>query len=435
VGAGTAQGEQVYVLGKSTKAPEMPVSSQTKTFATNLMAYGASEVAAKASRLLVVIAVARTLDLTQIGIAASAMAAGDILKALTENGVGQRIIAASDEQLEATCRTARGIFWFWCIGLFAVQSVLAVALWLWGGSPLLAGLIFLMGLEYLFMPAGLVQVALAMRAGKLRKTAAIAGAQVVGANLLSIVLIVIYPSALALILPRVLSAPIWLFAVRALHPWQPSPVAVRAPLPPFISYGWAVLSIEVVKVLRLQGDKIVVGLTMGADVLGLYFMAFNAGLSLSNAFATAFSTVLFPHLSRAADYSQTLRQSILTGLGLITPVVLLQSVLAPFYVPLLLGPGWEQVAPLVSILCLVAIPTTLWATAAGWLRVQGRPQVELWMTGALAVAVLANTALLAPFGLIPMALGYVFCTTVLMGLGAIRTLHRDLFASVPQVRA
>jgi PST family polysaccharide transporter len=274
-----------------------------------------------------------------------------------------------------------------------------------------------------------------MRAGKLRKTAAIAGAQVVGANLLSIVLIVIYPSALALILPRVLSAPIWLFAVRALHPWQPSPVAVRAPLPPFISYGWAVLSIEVVKVLRLQGDKVVVGLTMGADVLGLYFMAFNAGLSLSNAFATAFSTVLFPHLSRAADYSQTLRQSILTGLGLITPVVLLQSVLAPFYVPLLLGPGWEQVAPLVSILCLVAIPTTLWATAAGWLRVQGRPQVELWMTGALAVAVLANTALLAPFGLIPMALGYVFCTTVLMGLGAIRTLHRDLFASVPQVRA
>jgi PST family polysaccharide transporter len=413
----------------------MPLSDTTKTLATNLVAYGASEVAAKASRLLVVIAVARTLDLTEIGIAASAMAAGDILKALTENGVGQRIIAASEDALEATCTAARRIFWAWCFGLFALQAVIAGALYLSGGSALLAGLIVLMGLEYLFMPAGLVQVALAMRAGKLRQTAAIGGVQVVGANLLSILLVLVYPSAIALILPRVLSAPIWLFAVRALHPWSAKAGVTAAPLRPFIDYGWAVLGIEVVKVLRLQGDKIVVGMTMGPQALGLYFMAFNAGLSLSNAFSTAFSTVLFPHLSQSRDLAGAMRQSVRVGLALIAPVVILQSALAPLYVPLLLGEGWEEVAPLVSILCLVAIPTTLWATAAGWLRVQGKPQVELWMTCALALAVLASTLLLAPFGLFAMATGYLVVTGGLMVLGALATLHIDLFPSYQQVQS
>jgi lipopolysaccharide exporter len=413
----------------------MPVSDITRSLSANLIAYGASEVAAKASRLLVVVAVARTLDLTEIGIVASAMAAGDILKALTENGVGQRIIAASDATLEATCTTARRIFWIWCFGLFALQALIAGALFLSGGSALLAGLILLMGVEYLFMPAGLVQVALAMRAGKLRQTAAIGGTQVVGANLLSILLVLIYPSAIALILPRVLSAPIWLFAVRALHPWTPKVGVTPSPLRPFAEYGWAVLGIEVVKVLRLQGDKIVVGMTLGPQVLGLYFMAFNAGLSLSNAFAAAFSTVLFPHLTQSADPAAAMRQSLIVGLGLIAPVVILQSALAPLYVPLLLGDGWEEVAPLVSILCLVAIPTTLWATAAGWLRVQGKPQVELWMTCVLAVAVLASTALLAPFGLFAMAIGYFVVTGGLMILGTFAILHANLFSFNPQVQS
>lgn len=418
----------------STEGLLVTIPNTTKSLFNNLLAYGASEVASKASRLLVVIAVARTLDLTQIGIAASAIAAGDILKALTENGVGQRIIAANDEALEATCHAARQIFWIWCFGLFVLQAIIASALFFLGGNELLAALILVMGLEYFFMPAGLVQIALAMRAGKLRQTAVIGGAQVVGANLFSIILMLVYPSAFALILPRVLSAPIWLLAVRKLHPWKPKSNISPAPLRPFIDYGWAVLGVEVVKVLRLQGDKIVVGITMGPQALGLYFMAFNAGLSLSNAFATAFSTVLFPHLSQSSDPTAAMRQSIFIGLALITPIALLQSFLAPVYVPILLGEGWEKVAPLVSILCLIAIPTTLWATAAGWLRVQGKPQIEFWMTAALSASVLASTALLAPFGLFTMAVGYLLTTSCLMLLGTFKILHVHFFTPHPRVQ-
>ena len=404
----------------------MTTTTRSTALIGNLMAYGASEVASKASRLIVVVAVAvaRTLDLTQIGVAATAMAAGDILKALTENGVGQRIIAASDDALEATCATAHRIFWGWSIGLFAFQTLIALGFYLTGGSVTLALLILLLGAEYLFMPAGLVQVALAMRADKMRRTASIAGAQVVGANLMSVLLVLVWPSALALILPRLLSAPIWPIAVRRLHPWTRHAASGFAPLRPFLHYGWAVLGVELVKALRLQADKLIVGLLMGSKALGLYFMAFNAGLSLSNSFTVAFATVLFPHLTQTADRGQARRGSMLVGIGLIGPVVILQALAAPYYVPVLFGDGWADIADIVSNLCLVAIPTTLWTAAAAWLRANERPQVELMVTIALAAGVVANTILLAPLGLTAVACGYAITTTTIF-----------IAASVPAMRA
>ncbi|MCC1493857.1 oligosaccharide flippase family protein [Cognatishimia sp. F0-27] len=391
----------------------MAYNTSIRTFAANLLSYGASEVASKASRLLVVIVVARTLDLTEVGIAAAAMAAADILKSLTENGVVQRIISAKARDLDAVCATASRIFWVWCLSLFALQAGIAGVLYASGSSSTLALLVLILGAEYLFMPAGLVQVALAMRAGKLRQTAAIAGAQVVGANLMAAAVVFVWPSAIALLLPRLLSAPIWLIAVRRLHPWRRNATAGFAPVRPFLVYGRSVLGTELVKAIRLQADKIVVGMILGGEALGLYFMAFNAGLSLSNAFTMAFATVLFPALSQSDNQAHALRQSICVGLGMITPVIVLQALCAPVYVPILLGPDWADISSIVAILCLVAIPTTLWTATAGWHRANNRPEVELMVTSGLAVATVANTYLLAPYGLMTVAIGYACVTTVI----------------------
>lgn len=392
----------------------MSAIQTTSRIAHNLFAYGASEVAAKASRLLVVVAVARSLDLAQIGVAAAALAAADILKALTENGVGQKIISAPEAELPQICATAHRIFWVWCVGLFVAQSLIGFALYASGGNVVLLALILLLAGEYLFMPAGLVQTALAMRAGKLRRTAAISGAQIVGANLISAVLALLWPSALALILPRLLTAPFWLIAMRRLHPWKRDLCNGFAPLRPFLLFGWAVLGVELVKAVRLQADKLIVGALMGAEALGLYFMAFNAGLSLANSFSVAFATVLFPHLCASDDKGAALRHSILLAMGLITPAVVLQAILAPYYVPFLFGAGWSGIDTIVSILCLIAIPTTLWSATAGWLRATGRAQVEFWVTATMTVAFMLNTVVLAPLGLVAVATGYAIVATVLM---------------------
>lgn len=411
----------------------MPLSMKLPHLAQNLIAYGASEVASKASRLVVVIAVARTLDLAEIGVAAAALAAADILKSLTENGIGQKIMAAPEEDLGATCATAHQLFWLWCVGLFLIQALVGFALYLWGGNLMLLVLILLLAGEYLFMPAGLVQCALAMRAGKLKQTAAIAGTQVVGANLMSAALALIWASPLALILPRLLTAPFWLVAMRRLHPWMRDPSCGYAPIRPFVTFGRAVLGVELVKALRLQIDKVIVGALMGAETLGLYFMAFNAGLGLANSFSTAFATVLFPHLCASANKLIALRQSVLMSLCLISPAVILQAVLAPAYVPILFGEGWGGVDEVVSILCLVAIPSTLWSAAAGYLRATGRAGQEFRITMLLTIALSLNAVVMAPFGLTALAIGYAVVATAIMVAASLPQMQRAFAAPTQEV--
>ncbi|GHF59131.1 oligosaccharide flippase family protein [Seohaeicola zhoushanensis] len=404
--------------------------SRFGTFATNLMAYCLSEAAAKASRLLVVVAVARILDASAIGIAAVALATSDILKSLTENGVGQRIVAAPAAEFEATCATARKIFRVWCLGLFALQLVVGGVIGLVQHDPLPFLLIAVLAGEYLFMPAGLVQCALAMRQGKMRQTATIAAGQTVGANTMTALLVLVLPGPMALVLPRLLAAPIWTIAMRRLAPWRPAPGVQGAPLRPFFSYGWAVLGVELVKALRFQADKLIVGMLLGTEALGIYFMAFNAGLGLANSFSQAFSIVLFPHLCTAADHRVALRQALALSLGLITPAVVLQALLAPVYVPLLLGPGWADISGIVSVLCLAAVPGIVWTAAAQWLRANDQPRRELSVTVALTAALIANTMLMAPLGLSAIAWGYLVVATVVQVAAALAALA-PTFANAP----
>lgn len=376
-------------------------------FAGNLLAYGASEAAAKASRLLVVVAVARTMDASAIGLAAASLAAADILKSLSQNGVGERIIAASDDMLDATCNAAHRIFWGWCAGLFLLQLLIGLAVALIWDDWLFFVLLAILAAEYLFMPGGLVQSALARRAGKMRRTAAIAGGQVVGANLFTVIMVLIMPGPLALVIPRLMAAPIWLLAIRRLHPWQRTQAAGPVPLRHFAGFGIAVLGVELVKALRLQADKLVIGALAGPEVLGIYFLAFNAGLGLANSFSVAFSVVLFPHLACATDREAALRQAVTLALGIIAPVVMLQALLAPWYIPLLLRPDWAHISPVVSILCLAAIPAVLWSASAQWLRSQDRAGAEFNRTLIMTLALITTTAVLAPHGVEVIAWGYL----------------------------
>ena len=391
----------------------MPDQSPTG-FLTSLMAFGASEMAGKATRLLVVISVSRHLDAEAVGYAAAALAVGETIKALTENGIGQRIIAADRRDLRPRCQTAHALFWRIGVALTLGQTAIGAGLWV-SGQTTVGLLVALMALEYLFMPAGLVQAALAMREGRLTQVALIAGSQVAGANLLTVVLALVWPSPLILILPRVLTAPLWLLGMRRLRPWRPLPSASRAPTAPFLQFGLPVTGIELVKALRLHADKLVIGTLAGPEVLGAWFLAFNAGLSLATAFSNALSTVLFPHLCQSADTGAALRYGALATLAAILPVALLQSVLAPVYVPLLLGEHWAHLSPLVSVLCLAAVPLTLWASIAAGLRVNGRTGREFSVTFLLTFCLIPGTALAAPHGAVTMAATYTgICTLVLV---------------------
>ena len=384
-----------------------------RAFISVLATNGLSEVVQKLSRIAVVIAVARVMQPEAIGVAAAAIAAGDILKSLTENGIVQRIIAAPADRLPGVVTTGRRLFTAWCIGLFVLQCSIAGLIWLWTGDFMVPLLIALMSLEYLAMPPGVVNYALAMRAGKLTGTAAVAGGQIVIANLLTAALAVLWPSPLALIVPRVLTAPIWLIGMRRLHPVKIDYRADPAPFRPFLGFGACVLGSEIVRSLRLQADKLLIGVLLGAEALGVYFFAFNAGLSLATSASVAFARVVFPRLTAAHDRARAAQEAIWLAAAVTTPIVVIQAILAPVYVPLLFGEDWAFISNTVSILCLAAIPAMFWSGTAQWLRAEDRAGAEFRVTLATTVALIVSTWMLAHHGIEAIAWGYLAVTTMI----------------------
>lgn len=388
--------------------PELVGNSLLRGFA----AYCASEAMTKVARLVAVIALARVLTPAQIGIVAGSLAVAEMLKAFTENGVVQKIIAASVEDLEPTCVTARRINLVWCVMLFVLQIAIALAIHL--STDQIEGpvMIALMAGEYLFMPFGLVQCGLAMREGKLAGTAAVSGAQNVTANLMTALLVFLLPSPTVVALARLSSTPIWLAGMRRLRPWSVPRESTAAAVRPFIGFGSAVLGVEVLKVFRMQADKVIIGALMGPEALGIYFFAVNAGLTIANSFSVAFSTVLFPHLCASADRKATLRRSLAFAVAVIFPLIVFQAFAAPVYVPLVFGEKWASVAPLVAILCFAALPAILWSAAAQWLRSAGRPELELVSSLFIAAFVTSGIVVAAPFGLVPVVWSILATSTL-----------------------
>lgn len=345
-----------------------------------LGAYASAEVLVRIVRLGTVVAIARKLSPELVGAAALALSLFELVRVLAGAGIGQRIIAATDDMLAATCNTAHRLFWIWCCCIAALQ--LAVAGVLAFSHPGSALMLALLSGVYPMMPGGLVQVFLMMREGRLGETARIGATQTLADHVLTMALVLAWPdpetAAFAIVLPKLLTAPIWLLAVRRARPWAPNAAAGNVPVAGFVRFGAGVLATEMAVAARSQLDKLIIGALLGVKALGLYYFAFNAGLGITNSFVSAFATVLFPWLCRAtgADRAERYRRGLLTGLCLFLPVTIAQVALAPFYVPLVFGEKWAAASPLVAVLGLGALPMIAAAATTAWLRASERSALD-----------------------------------------------------------
>ena len=377
-----------------------------------LAAYGSAELVVRVTRILTVIVIARRLSPEMMGAAALALSLFELVRVLANAGIGQRIIAAPDALLDATCNSAHRLFWIWCPIISVLQLAAAAALAF--TQPAAAAMLALLSLVYLTMPGGLVQVYLLMREGRLTTTARIGATQTLSDHVLTLALVLAWPDpasiAFAIVLPKLLTTPIWLVGVRRARPWVRDAAAGFVPLSGFVRFGAGVLATEIAGAARAQIDKLIIGAVLGVKALGIWYFAFNAGLGITTSFVSAFGTVLFPWLCKAADRAgraARYRRGMLIGLGVFLPLTLSQVLLASIYVPLLFGRQWTDAAPLVALLGLAALPMVAAAATTAWLRADDAAGVDAAISTAGTMAALAALALAAPHGLTAAATAYV----------------------------
>ena len=366
-----------------------------------LAAYGGAELANRAVRLVATVVIARQLAPAIVGEAALVLTVFELVRVLARTGVGQRIIACEAADLDAVCNTAHRLFWQWSLVLVAVQLGAAALLAFGFGRSQGGAMLAVLALVYPLMPGGLVQCHLAMREVRNGRMARTAATQAIADHILTAGLLLIWPSPWSIILPKLLTAPIWLVMTRRTRPWTPNAAAGHVPLGDMLRFSSGVLAAEALAALRSQGDNLIIAATMGTAALGTYYFAYNAGIGIVSSLVGAFGTVAFPLLCKATagiDRRAALKRIVLGGGVVFVPLIAAQSLLAPLYVPVVFGAHWAFAAPLIAVLCLAGLPLLASTLTTTWLRAEGRTGIDASASLATCIAALGGLAIGTTFG-------------------------------------
>lgn len=401
--------------------PAFQISPSMFKLARGFAGFASAELANRVVRLAAILVIARHTDAALLGTAALALSLFELTRVLTQAGIGQRIVAASDAELGAVCERASTLFWACCVSVALIQLIVAAILYAAFALPEAAAMLAVLSGVYFFMPPGLVQIFLLMRDERLGTCASINAAQAILDHVLTAVLIVAWPSAWAIVLPKLLTAPVWTLLARRARPWLRDGAAT-APVGEFRAYCGGVLASELMAALRLNADKLVISAMLGVQALGTYYFAFGAGLGIAQSLVTAFGTVLFASLCRAdgGDRQNQLRAAMTIGLAILIPVIAAQALLAPVYVPIVFGPHWAPAAPYLALLSCAAIPLFLLGGLGASYRADRKPGSDAGLASMATAAALGGLAIGAAHSLAAACAGYFIGLALVVVPAALR---------------
>ncbi len=376
-------------------------------FVRNLGSLGGAQLVMRLSRLAATVLLARVLSPVDYGLAAVVLTVYELVALFTRNGISAKVVQADARDVERVARTAHTLTWIICGTLVVVQAAVAVPVAWYYGHPELAMPVALMGLIYLVTPLCNIQAAFQQRDGRMGRIAATGAIQVVTDNILTAILALLGMGMWAIILPKLLVAPIWMIGVRTGHAWRPAPGWSLDGWRDIARFSRSVLGVELLATLQANIDNVIVGAVLGTEALGVYYFAFNAGLGITLGLVTAMGVAVYPHLcevrtDRAAlttRYWATMR----TLGALVVPIILVQALLAPIYVPIVFGARWEPAVPVLMLICLSALPRPFAMVTSQLLKAVGRPEVELRWQAAQTVVLVLAIAVGTRFGIIGVA--------------------------------
>lgn len=350
-------------------------------FIRNLGWLGMAEVIPRVFRLGVTVLLARFLTPYDYGLTAILAMVGEFARVFLQVGVSTKIIQAEQKELKNLCNSAYWLNWIIYVGLFIVQCVAAFPLSLFYHEPRLIILVSVSAIPYLLWPIAAIQCALLTRENKLKICATNNVIKNSTSYILSVILAALGMGVWAIVLPWIFVAPIETLIYYLNHPWRPTTSFTTKHWGEIFSFGKNVFGVQLLKTLRNNLDYLIVGKFLGIQELGLYFFGFNAGLGISLSVISALNTALFPHLCAVRTNLFELKRryfsSLITIGVIIFPLVLLQSSLAPLYVPIVFGQKWVVAVPVLILICLSAIPRPFADAAAQLLLAFGKPDLDL----------------------------------------------------------
>lgn len=350
----------------------------------NVSWLGGAELANRIFRLGTTITLARLFTAEDYGLMAFIYTTFEIASVFTlKHGISAKIIQAEQEKLPAMCDTSYWLNWLVCVSLFVLQCLVAFPIAYFYDNERLLLPLCTSALAYLVLPLFMVNSALIERENRLKITAICNAVQSFVNNIIIVTLALLGMGIWSIVWSLVLSMPVWIYITWTNHPWRPPTKFTLDKWQEIFHFSKNILGTKILGKMRMNIDYLIVGKFLGIESLGIYFFAFNAGSGITTNVVYAFTSALFPHLCELKEQKTKLKKQFYSSLKsiaiVIVPLVLLQSSLAPIYVPIVFGQKWLMAVPILIMVCLSVIPYTFSLAAAVLLNSVNKTHLTLYL--------------------------------------------------------
>lgn len=389
-------------------------------FVRNLGWLGIGQLLVRVFRLGTTVVLARVFTPHDYGLAAIVYTCYGFIQVFAmgtpTGGIGAKIVQTKEEDLETICNTAYWLNWLICLPLAIVQCMAAFPIaWFYREDDLILPLCTL-SLMCLMYPMYKVHSGLIQRENRLKLIAICTTVEAILTNLITISLALLGMGFWAVVWALICSTPAPIIITLIHQPWRPSQQFTFTRWREIVSFSSSLMGIELMDKLRLNLDYLIVGRFLGMEALGTYFFAFNAGLGISKNILNSMMIALFPHLCAVRDNLSEMKQRYFSSLKtmalIVIPLVLLQSSLAPFYVPIIFGSQWESAIPILVVICLSAIPQFFAGASYQLLNAVGQIQVTLLWNCIYTVLFAVALLVAVRWGIFEVAVAVLICQSI-----------------------
>ena len=177
---------------------------------------------------------------------------------------------------------------------------------------------------------------------------------------------------------------------------------------PFLRLGLYQMGDRVIGFVNARLDQLLIGSIAGAEALGIYALAWSLVVEPVYRLNAIVTNVAFPALAHKQAEPDALRHGFLMMCrGLVTvnaPTLAGIGATASVAVPLLFGPEWQSMVPLMQLLAFVGLARGISSPTGALVAAVGRPDLSFWWTTIQSALQLPMMALvLALWGLVPAA--------------------------------
>ena len=376
---------------------------------------GASQVGLQLTRALVAIAVARLLTPAEYGLAALALVFSSLVMIFSDLALGAALIqrktlSAVDRDTAFWVTAGSGVV-FTILGVLLAGPIAALY-----GEPEAAPLLAVLSGTFIISALGAPQQSLMLRDMDFRRVELLpmGGAVVGGAA--GVTVAALDGGAWAIIVELVVGTTTTTLLGWLRSAWRPRRAFSLASLRDLGGFSIYLLGHRMLFYLQMNGDRFLIGRFLSTSALGVYAVAYNTmlvpasklGGPLQRVFSPAFSRIQDEPERIAATWARVSRIMAAVSVPALAGLV----VVAPDFVPIVLGDHWREAVPVVQILAWVGIIQALQTLNSDILMARDRARTLFRFSVVLTTAHLIAFGIGLEWGVVGVAAAYAISTTL-----------------------